>query len=63
MRSCSCEHELQLLLFHTVNNEPVAFDVDFSVAFPVADSLMIAVFRAGQLPVLSHERIDDSGRA
>ena len=58
MRSGACEHELQLLLLHTVNDEPVTLDVDFAVSPPASGQLMVAVFCAEQLLVLGHERVD-----
>lgn len=57
MRSGACEHELQLLLLHTVNDEPVTLDVDFAVSPPASGQLMVAVFCAEQLFVLGHERV------
>ena len=58
MRSGACEHELQLLLLHTVNDEPVTLDVDLAVSLPTSGQLMVAVFCAEQLFVLGHERVD-----
>lgn len=58
MRPGSCKHELQLLLLHTVNDEPVTLDVDFAVSFPISGQRMVAVFCAEQLFVLGHERVD-----
>lgn len=58
MRPGSCEHELQLLLLHTVNNKPVTLDMDSTVSLPVPSQLMVAVSCAKQLFVLSHERVD-----
>lgn len=58
MRPGPCEHELQLLLLHTVNDEPVTLDVDFAVSPPASGQLMVAVLCAEQLFVLGHERVD-----
>lgn len=39
VRASSSEHKKQLAMFHTVDQQPVTFKVNFSVSFPVSHAM------------------------
>lgn len=60
VRASSSEHKKQLAMFHTVDQQPITFKVNFSVSFPASLQCMVAIAGAQLVTVLPHQSFDSS---